>query len=187
MNKQELRKLYREKRQLLSDEEVEKRSAAVSNSFFKNIDLSTIENIHIFLPISHHKEFDTFILINEIWNRHPSIQLMVPKVEGENLKTHIYDFDTVLEKNGLGIPEPKDSPEVLNDEIDLVIIPLLAFDKKGNRIGYGKGYYDKFLSTCRADVIKVGLSFFEAEDSLPTDTFDVPLNFCVTPNKFYSF
>jgi len=187
MNKQELRKLYREKRQLLSEEEVEKTSTEVAHSFFKNIDLSNIENVHLFLPISHHKEFNTFIIVNEIWKKHPSIQLLVPKVEGDSLKTHIYEFDTVLEKNALGIPEPKDSPEVLHDEIDLVIIPLLTFDKKGNRIGYGKGYYDKFLSSCRADVIKVGLSFFEPEEALPTDPFDVPLNFCVTPNKFYTF
>ena len=69
-----------------------------------------------------------------------------------------------------------------------MFIPLLAFDNKGNRVGYGKGYYDNFLSKCTPDVIKIGLSFFEASDEI-TDVFesDIALDYCVTPNTIYQF
>ena len=74
------------------------------------------------------------------------------------------------------------------NEIDLVLVPLLAFDKNGYRVGYGKGYYDKFLSNCRPDVIKIGLSFFDAVDEIEDiDDYDLPLNFCVTPQRLYDF
>jgi len=64
----------------------------------------------------------------------------------------------------------------------------LAFDEKGNRIGYGKGFYDRFLNECKKDVIKVGLSFFEATTTIEdTNANDIPLDFCVTPEKIYRF
>lgn len=86
------------------------------------------------------------------------------------------------------MPEPLDGIEISPLKIDVVFIPLLAFDKKGNRIGYGKGFYDQFLSDCKADVIKIGLSFFEAEEAI-TDVYkdDVPLDYCVTPQQIYRF
>ena len=70
----------------------------------------------------------------------------------------------------------------------MVFVPLLAFDKKGHRVGYGKGFYDKFLSECKPDAIKIGLSFFEPEE-LITDVFesDVKLDYCVTPNSIHAF
>ncbi|MDR9457609.1 MAG: 5-formyltetrahydrofolate cyclo-ligase, partial [Salegentibacter sp.] len=72
--------------------------------------------------------------------------------------------------------------------LDLVFIPLLAFDKTGNRVGYGKGYYDRFLDSCKPGVIKIGLSFFEAEEEIK-EMFetDVALDYCVTPNRVYQF
>jgi 5-formyltetrahydrofolate cyclo-ligase len=69
-----------------------------------------------------------------------------------------------------------------------VFIPLLAFDKSGHRVGYGAGYYDRFLSKCKPDCLKVGLSFFEPVDEISdADEFDVKLNHCVTPSKIWTF
>jgi 5-formyltetrahydrofolate cyclo-ligase len=70
----------------------------------------------------------------------------------------------------------------------VVFVPLLAFDTLGNRVGYGKGFYDQFLSECQPETIKIGLSFFEAENTI-TDVFekDVRLDFCITPKKCYRF
>ena len=85
-------------------------------------------------------------------------------------------------------PEPVDGVEIPSTKIDVVFVPLLAFDEKGNRAGYGKGFYDAFLSECKPDAIKIGLSFFESEE-LITDVFegDVKLDYCVTPNSIHSF
>jgi len=77
---------------------------------------------------------------------------------------------------------------VSESEIDLIFVPLLAFDETGNRVGYGKGFYDKFLTKCRPDAIKVGLSYFEAIDRISdSEQFDIPLNYCITPQRIYEF
>jgi 5-formyltetrahydrofolate cyclo-ligase len=96
--------------------------------------------------------------------------------------------NTRIKKNEYNIPEPVDGLEVPATKIDVVFVPLLAFDKKGHRVGYGKGFYDKFLSECKPETIKIGLSFFEPEE-LISDVFegDILLNYGVTPNTIYSF
>ena len=90
--------------------------------------------------------------------------------------------------NKFGIVEPSDGEKIDTADIDLVLTPLLTFDKTGNRVGFGKGFYDKIFSRCRSDVIKIGLSFFEATGIIEDiNQFDVPLNYCVTPKKVYRF
>jgi 5-formyltetrahydrofolate cyclo-ligase len=81
-----------------------------------------------------------------------------------------------------------DGLEVPVSKIDVVFVPLLAFDKNGNRVGYGKGFYDNFLAKCREDVIKIGLSFFEPEEIID-DVFktDIRLDYCVTPFGINNF
>jgi 5-formyltetrahydrofolate cyclo-ligase len=103
--------------------------------------------------------------------------------------THFLLTDnTKIKKNEYNIPEPVDGLEVPTKKIDVVFVPLLAFDKSGHRAGYGKGFYDKFLTKCKPETIKIGLSFFEAEDQIE-DVFenDVKLDYCVTPNEVYEF
>ncbi|WP_337251765.1 5-formyltetrahydrofolate cyclo-ligase [Maribacter halichondriae] len=88
----------------------------------------------------------------------------------------------------MGVPEPVDGIEIDPMKIDVVFVPLLAFDEKGNRVGYGKGFYDDFLSKCRPNVVKVGLSLFEAEKNITgIADHDILLNYCVTPQRIYSF
>jgi 5-formyltetrahydrofolate cyclo-ligase len=69
-----------------------------------------------------------------------------------------------------------------------VIVPLLCFDRRGHRVGYGKGFYDRYLQKCRPDCIKAGLSFFDPVD-LIDDTYadDIPLDICVTPSETFRF
>ncbi|GAL62151.1 5-formyltetrahydrofolate cyclo-ligase [Algibacter lectus] len=94
----------------------------------------------------------------------------------------------VIKKNNYNIPEPIDGIEILDDKVEVVFIPLLAFDTLGNRVGYGKGFYDRFLVKCKPETIKIGLSFFEASAEI-TDVFesDVRLDYCVTPERVYEF
>jgi 5-formyltetrahydrofolate cyclo-ligase len=103
--------------------------------------------------------------------------------------THFLLTDaTKIKKNDYNIPEPIDGIEIPTSKIEVVFVPLLAFDKKGNRVGYGKGFYDRFLSECNPETIKIGLSFFDSEE-LIEDVFenDVKLDYCVTPNTVFSF
>jgi 5-formyltetrahydrofolate cyclo-ligase len=96
--------------------------------------------------------------------------------------------NTKLTISEYGIPEPVEGIEVPSNKADVVFVPLLAFDTKGHRVGYGKGFYDRFLMECKPDVIKIGLSFFEAEEELiAVNPTDVALDFCVTPKKVYAF
>ena len=70
---------------------------------------------------------------------------------------------------------------------DVMLVPLLAYDNQKNRLGYGKGFYDRFLEKCHSKTIFIGLSLFEPEESIPIEKTDVPLNFCITPKNIYTF
>ena len=96
--------------------------------------------------------------------------------------------NTKFIKNAYNIPEPVDGIEVPVSKIEVVFVPLLAFDSKGNRVGYGKGFYDTFLSECQPGTIKIGLSLFDAEPIIEdTSDIDVSLDYCVTPGRIYEF
>jgi len=115
--------------------------------------------------------------------------IVVPKVsKGTSTMTHILLQDnTVLKPSDYGVPEPLSGFEINPLQIDVVFVPLLAFDVVGNRLGYGGGFYDRFLSQCKPEAIFIGLSYFEPEEKIPIALTDIPLHFCVTPNKVYKF
>lgn len=187
MHKKELRLKYKTLRAALSPEEIEEKSLAIANRIVR-MDIWDKLYYHIFLPISEHKEVDTEFLLQVLAGKDKEI--VVSKSDfGTRKMTHFLLTDnTKFRKNDYNIPEPVDGIEVPSSKIDVVFVPLLAFDKNGHRTGYGKGFYDLFLSECREDVVKIGLSFFEAEDQI-FDVFegDVKLDFCVTPDTLYLF
>lgn len=190
MTKQELRKLYLQKRQALSEAQYGQLNFQLYQNFFSHIDLSFIHTLHTFLPITERKEVDTWLIIDRIKREFPHIRISIPKV---NTQTGVFDsfyFEGLhqLATNEWGIQEPKQGIPTEPEKIDLVLIPLLAYDKKGNRVGYGKGFYDKFLATCRPDCKKIGLSLFEAEEKI-TDVsdLDIKMNQCITPAAIVNF
>ncbi|MBT2160071.1 5-formyltetrahydrofolate cyclo-ligase [Zobellia barbeyronii] len=187
MLKKDLRSLYKNRRHLLDNESLEDSSLNIANGLLK-LPVWSHDYYHIFLPISENKEIDTTFILSILQGKDKNVVL--PKV-GDNttLQHYLLTDSTRLKKNKWNIPEPVDGIEVPTSKIDVVFIPLLSFDKKGNRVGYGKGFYDTFLAECREDVIKIGLSLFPAEDELITDIYDndVPLDYCVTPSETYSF
>ena len=98
------------------------------------------------------------------------------------------DDDTRFRKNGYGLYEPEDGVVVNPAGVDMIFVPLLSFDKMGFRVGYGKGFYDRYLSQCRNECLKIGFSYFEPLDAIDdTNEFDVPLSLCVTPTTVYVF
>ncbi len=190
MTKSELRKIYLAKQKSLSDAERDEKSREIAERFFEKFSLETVRFLHVFLAIEKNNEVKTDKIIELLWQDFPEIATIVSRVDFqtmtlENLK---YDALTELIENKWHIAEPTNTELVEIGKIDMVLVPLLAFDEFGFRVGYGKGFYDKFLSECRTDVLKIGLSYFAPVAEISdVNEFDVKLDFCITPEKTRKF
>lgn len=156
----------------------------------QRIPLADIQVLMTFWPLESQAEMNTHLYTRYLEHAMPGLQVAFPIVDfaSNEMYAVLVNDETDFVENKFGIPEPKNGEEIQPDEIDLVFVPLLAFDNQGYRVGYGKGYYDRFLKKCRQDVMTVGFSYFEAVDKIDdTHQFDVPLNYCITPQKIYEF
>jgi 5-formyltetrahydrofolate cyclo-ligase len=181
MIKAALRKIYKQKRQDLSLIDVHKLQENIYQQIY-NLDVSAIETIHIFLTLNRFKEIDTTPIINYFWNKNKKI--VVSKTDfSTNSLTHFYlEKDTEIEINKYGIPEPKNAKQISEQQLDLVFVPLLISDEQHYRVGYGKGFYDRFLAKCKKDVLKIGLNFFEPISKIEDfNEFDIPLDLVIYP------
>jgi len=203
MNKEILRKIYLQKRKKLSNSQVNQLSQEIFQNLFSrysdffestnqlNNQLNNQSNnrigkiIHTFLPIKKNNEVNTNILVNAIWSKDNDIKFVVPKVicidGSKQLEHYYYNQDTVFVKSKWGIMEPiEGQPKLLETEIkniDMVIVPLLCWNQEGNRIGYGGGFYDRFLKQCRSDTLKIGVSLFPSEkEKWKVDKWDIKLD-----------
>lgn len=187
MQKKDLRLKYKNLRQTLSLDEIEDKSLAIANKLL-GVDIWDKIYYHIFLTMEEQREVHTDFILSILSGKDKDIIVSRSDFGDMRMVHYLLTDNTRLVKNQYGIPEPADGIEVPSQKIDVVFVPLLAFDQKGQRVGYGKGFYDRFLNECRQDVITVGLSFFEAEEEpIETNATDVPLDYCVTPLKVYSF
>lgn len=187
MTKKELRLKYKALRKQLAEDEVEELSLSIANQLLL-LPVWQKTYFHIFLSITELKEVDTLFVMHVLSGRDKEIVVSKSDFEAIHMSHFLLTENTVFKKNERNIPEPVDGLEVPTAKIEVVFIPLLAFDAHGNRVGYGKGFYDKFLSKCLPGTVKIGLSYFEAEASID-DAFegDVKLDFCVTPERIYTF
>ncbi|WP_066222300.1 5-formyltetrahydrofolate cyclo-ligase [Formosa haliotis] len=187
MTKSELRSLYKAKRKALAIETCDDFSLDISNQLL-SLPIWDKSFYHIFLTIEEQKEINTEYILNILSGKDKNIVISKSDFKTGLMHQFLLTDATTIKKNAYNIPEPVDGIPIPNTSIDVVFIPLLAFDKKGNRIGYGKGFYDRFLKACKPGVIKIGLSFFEAEDTI-SDVYDtdIPLDYCVTPKRIYTF
>jgi len=190
MTKSALRKIFLNKRQTLSAQEYQHLNEQLSETFVQRIDLSGVNLLHTFLPLTHNNEPDTWQIISHIRHYLPHIQIAVPRisVDGQELEAVGLELNARLQPNRWGIPEPVGGLLIDPLKIDVVVVPLLAFDREGNRVGYGKGFYDKFLPKCRPDCSRIGISFYEPVDRITdTDAYDQKLTGAVTPQKLFVF
>jgi len=187
MLKKELRIKYKELRKKLTKEDIEVQSLAIANQLL-HLNIWHKTYFHLFFTIEEQKEVATEFILHILQGKDKEIVVAKSDFATLEMTHYLLTDNTKFKKNEYHIPEPVDGLEVPTSKIDVVFVPLLAFDAKGNRVGYGKGFYDKFLSECSAETIKIGLTFFESE-KLIEDAFedDIPLNYCVTPEKIYSF
>jgi len=186
MDKGFFRKKYKAKREELIIPEMEAMSLAISNLALE-LPIWGGTYYHIFLSISEKKEVDTEFLLHVLQGRDKSIVVSKTNFTTNEMEHFLLQENTSLVVSNYGIPEPVDGIEVAVKKLDVVFIPLLAFDTRGNRIGYGKGFYDRFLSNCNEETIFVGLSFFEPELTIPSSADDIKLHFCITPKKTFAF
>ncbi len=185
MLKSDLRLLYTNLRSELSNEKITELSLQLANNSLE-LPIWSFDYYHLYVPISEKKEIDTTFLLSILQGKDKHV--IFPKMEGDALIHFLLTDNTVFKANKWNVPEPVDGILVEPNKIDVVFVPLLAFDRHGNRVGYGKGYYDRFLKQCTSQVIKIGMSFFDAEEEI-TDVFenDISLDYCITPNKIYKF
>ena len=184
MLKRELRKVYKLKRSSLTNTEI--LSLEIANKTLE-IDIWNLQNYHVFFPIEKHKEVDSKLIIQIVQGKDKNVILPKLNLEFKTIDSFLLTDSTPLKTNHLGISEPFNGIQINNNQIDLVFVPLLAFDNFGHRVGYGGGYYDKFLSKCPR-AIKVGLSYFDPINKIEDiNSKDIKLDYCISPNKVYKF
>lgn len=190
MTKAELRREALARRRALPEAEVARRSAALWQQLRREFDLEKWQWLHLFLPIPRQHEPDTWPLIRQLRAELPRLQLAVPVVQpdGRTLRHCELKPETILIENRWGIPEPAGATEVAPAQLDAVLVPLLAFDEQGHRVGYGKGFYDRFLAECRRDALRIGVSL-EPSVTRIADAWagDARLHACLTPERLWWF
>jgi 5-formyltetrahydrofolate cyclo-ligase len=187
MLKADIRKLYLQKRQELDTNTLQVHSRSIADRFFQFLP-DDIFTVHVYLPMADRGEVNTWPIIHKLWEMDLNTVAPVMQAEDISLSSRVLTPEIKLKQNFWGVPEPVGAQPADKNVIDLVIVPLLAFDKRGFRVGYGKGYYDRFLGSFEEQPLKVGLSFFEPIDEI-SDTYavDIPLNFCITPHSLLNF
>lgn len=187
MTKSELRRKYKLKRQALSSEELESKSLEIANQLLK-IPVWDREFYHVFLSITAHKEVNTDYILSILSGKDKHIVVSKSDFETHNMTHFLLSDNTTIKLNAWQIPEPLNGIPITSQQIDVVILPLLAFDTQGHRVGYGKGFYDRFISECKPGTLKIGISVFEAEEKISgiLET-DAPMDYCVTPQRIYKF
>ncbi len=186
MKKNELREKYLKKRESLSQDEILALSGKIFNNFSENFMLKDLQKVHCFLSMPEKGEVNTQLFLNEFFKR--DIRVFVPKIYRKKLISVEITAETPLLKNSWGIREPESNEDSGETNFDFVITPLLYCDHQGNRVGYGKGYYDGFFETVNAETLKIGLSFFRPDEEIDDlRENDIPLDYLVTPTEVLSF
>jgi 5-formyltetrahydrofolate cyclo-ligase len=191
MKKKDLRRYYKDMRCQLTPRQVNTMDDMMLIQFQKLvIDIPCL--IMTYAPLQKLNEFNPQGITDYCYFKNPGQQLLYPlidEVEGESeLIAILVNDETLFELNQYGIEEPLNGVDVEPSAIDMVIVPLLCFDKNGYRVGYGKGYYDRLLKRCRKDCIKIGFSYFDPVEMIEDiHADDVKLDYCITHERIFSF
>jgi 5-formyltetrahydrofolate cyclo-ligase len=189
MTKAELRIHYKQKRQGIDPRQKLKMDDLLLIKF-QQLYFPQVSVLLTYWPHNKYGEPNTHLFSGYLRHAIPGLETAYPVIDGPTgyFNAVAVAEDTVYTTNKYGITEPKDGIIIDPQEIDLVFVPLLAADMQGYRVGYGKGFYDKYLGYCREDIIKVGFNYFAPVDKIDdTQLFDIPLNYLVTTEDIYEF
>ena len=180
--KKEARDLGKGVRAGLTTEQRAMKSAMIVEYCRNELDWKSFRMVHLFVPIERLNEIDTWPLLSWIWRAYPGIRTFVPRLSVNGIEHVEVTSQTHFGPNALGIPEPmtgKVLPE--HKPLDLVLMPLLAFDDSGNRVGYGGGHYDRFLAR-HPEALRVGLCFSacRVQEGIAVNEYDIKLNKIIT-------
>ena len=189
MDKKSIRAAFRQRRSGLTTKQTMELQQGIQETFH-GLRLPSLRMVHRYVANPAGGEPDPAPLVEWLKIVNPDLVVALPRVEPESsvMQAVEYDGRSQLLDNRWGIPEPVQGRELPPEVFDIVLVPLLAFDRGGHRVGYGKGYYDRLLVRCRTDCIKAGLSFFDPVDAIEdVDGNDVRLDLCITPFRVYEF
>ena len=188
MTKAAIRTLYKQKRNKLSAS-VKERLEDLMLIQFQSLHLTIPDRVMTYSPIDSLNEYNPVLIEEYCFFKNPATSLVYPVADFKNnlLKPFAVKEDTLFEINEYDIEEPVDGMEILPKTIGLMIIPLLAFNDEGYRVGYGKGFYDKFISECSHNLLKIGFSYFDATVINDTNKLDKKMDFCITPERIFEF
>ena len=188
--KQQSRAYFLEERKKITSAQAEKESEFIATRLLEVLAQSSVRYLHSFIADGSRNEVDTESIRQILQKNLPSLRWVAPRIipGTRDMQHFVWDDATTFIPNRWGIAEPDPFSSQLLDiqRIDAVLVPLLAFDKQGHRVGYGGGYYDRFLAECRTDTLKIGLSLFDPIDAISdVNAWDISLDFCVTPTAVY--
>lgn len=186
INKSILREKYKKLRENISENSIEEMSLQIANQALK-LPIWDKTYYHIFLSIPTKKEVNTEYLMHILQGKDKSIVVSKADFETQEMTHILLQENTFIKISDYGIPEPISGIEILPKILEVIFVPLLAYDKNGHRIGYGKGFYDRFLQNCDTNTLFIGLSFFAPELEIPFENTDIPLDYCITPEKIFDF
>ncbi|MFM1878701.1 MAG: hypothetical protein RLZZ241_1567 [Bacteroidota bacterium] len=186
MDKNTVRSIFLKRRGTLDSVSLSALSTQLFQQLLK-LPIWDFKTFHVFISITHKKEVDTAPIIEHLHRLNK--QIVVPKIlEKGELNHFLLAPDSKMVPNKWGVLEPLSGVVVAPASLDVIFVPLLAFDLNGNRVGYGGGYYDKFLGACSAETITVGLSLFEPVNEISgLYPGDIPLKYAVTPKDIFQF
>lgn len=172
MDKKALRQQIRERKRAMTEEEIVLRSEKLADLFAASEIYQNAKTVYGYLP--YNQEVRTVPILERAIR--DGKRVAVPKIYGDTMNFLYLDDLAKVEKNSMGIPEPVADEPVAEDQTALVLMPGLAFTKNGDRMGYGGGFYDRFLAQ-EPQHPTVALCYdFQVVESLPTEEFDIPVD-----------
>lgn len=187
MYKNEIRQKYRLMRQMLSHDQCDKLSKSIFDRLKEIVDIAN-KNVGVFLPILDQKEPNTFILLSMYDTNNTKFYSPIVQRHNDEMIFYRIKADDEIRIGKFNIPESISNEKINCGDLNVILIPLLAFDIYGYRVGYGKGFYDKYLLNSPENLLKIGISLFDDPEVIDDiNEFDIKMNYCISPNKIYQF